>query len=118
MFFFVETILECPMTEVSLPKLPSVIVIWLDSSQANIGSDNGLAPSGTKPLSRQLLTQLYVANRESPGYEELKREIVTLMRSRNILLAETQNMELKRLVIGDFYWTILDKVNRFIQLTK
>ena len=44
--------------------LPTYLVhfIGMDAkSQANIGSDNGLVPPGTKPLSDTLLTEISVA---------------------------------------------------------
>ena len=40
------------VAEVSLMKLPS---------DENIGSGNGLVPSGIKPLPEPMLTQIYVA---------------------------------------------------------
>ena len=40
---------------------PQVNAIRLHLSSVNIGSDNGLVPSGNKPLPEPVLTQIYVA---------------------------------------------------------
>ena len=51
------------MTEIFLVKLPAGILIGPYRWQVNIGSGNGLVPSGTKPLPEPMLTQIYVAMR-------------------------------------------------------
>ena len=46
------------VAEVSLMKLPSY---ECHKTLLNIGSGNGLVPSGNKPLPEAMLTQIYVA---------------------------------------------------------
>ena len=42
-----------------------------DNKPTYIGSDNGLVPSGNKPLPELMLTQMYVAIMASPVYNNL-----------------------------------------------